>query len=42
MDCEYSLEQVPTIYVFEQKYEKISDFLSENSHFSGKIFSISE
>ena len=26
MDCEYSLEQVPTIYVFEQKYEKISDF----------------
>ena len=27
---------------FEQKFEKISEFLSESVHFGGKIFSIFE
>ena len=44
IDCGYSLEPpgrgfVPTIY-FEQKYEKISDFLSGNFQFLLVIFSI--
>ena len=43
IDCGYSLERVPTIYVFEQKYDKYQNFLSENfSFFDDKIFSIFE
>ena len=35
IDCGYP------IYVFEQKYEKLSEFLYENFHFlGGKIFNI--
>ena len=50
MDCGYSLEpprrggsnEYPQS-IFEQKYEKISDFLSENFlFFGGKIFNIFE
>ena len=31
---------MPTIYVFEQKYEKISEFLSENFQFLVVKFSV--
>ena len=46
IDCGYSLEpprRAPTIYVFEQKFEKYQNFSSENFHFfGGKTFSIFE
>ena len=47
LDCGFSLEPlveaVLTTHIYEQKYEKYQNFLSENFHFfGGKIFSIFE
>ena len=40
IDCGYSLERVPTIYVFEQKYENYQNFYLNFFHFLVVKFSV--